>query len=219
MIILSEGVIINIQDVEDLKEVKEPWLDFLLDRQSELIEKYKKIEGMPDPPMDINTKEAQIWVKDFLWRVTEELMEAYEAKLLNHDEHFLEELSDALHFYLEIFILVDCKSILYGVDGSMDDYFLKGMIRGVRDFKRNNTKQRIFDIIYHLGLAGNFLRNKKWKQTQVFVDKERFYEELKLGFVELIGLIIESGIKNKYDLLNLYYKKFIVNQFRQRSNY
>lgn len=167
---------------------------------------------MPDPPMDINTKETQIWVKDFLWRVTEELMEAYEAKLLNQDEHFLEELSDALHFYLEIFILIDYKPM-------MDDHFLKGMIRGVKDFKRDDVRDRIFDIIYHLGLSGNFLRNKKWKQTQVFADKERFYEELKLGFIELIGLIIESGIKNKYDLLNLYYKKYMVNRFRQRSKY
>lgn len=202
----------NIRDVEDLKEVKEPWLDFLLARQSELIEKYKVIEGMPDPPMDINTKETQIWVKDFLWRVTEELMEAYEAKLSNNHEHFLEELSDALHFYLEIFILIDYKP-------RMDDYYLKGMINAVIGFERDDVKERIFFTIYHLGLAGNFLRNKKWKQTQVFVDKERFYEELDLGFIELIGLIIESGIKNKYDLLNLYYKKFIVNQFRQRSKY
>ena len=187
-------------------------MDFLLARQTELIEEYKKIEGMPDPPMDINTKETQIWVKDFLWRVTEELMEAYEAKLLNQGEHFLEELSDALHFYLEIFILIDYEP-------KMDDHYLRGMIHAVADFERDDVRQRIFNIIYHLGLAGNFLRNKKWKQTQVFVDQDRFHDELDLGFIELVGLIIESGIKNKYDLLNLYYKKWEVNRFRQRSKY
>lgn len=200
----------NITDVEDLKDVTEPWLDFLLDRQSELIEKYKKIEGMPDPPFDIDLKESQIWVKDFLWRVTEELMEAYESR--DNYDHYTEELSDALHFYLEIFILVDYKP-------KMDDHYLRGMIRGVKDFERDDIKGRIFDTIYHLGLSGNFLRNKKWKQTQVFVDKNRFYEELELGFNDLIGLIIESGVGNKYDLLNLYYKKFQVNQFRQQSRY
>ena len=57
----------NIQDAEDLKDVKEDAISFLLDRQRELVEKYKGIEEMPDLPMDLDTKDTQIWVKDFLW--------------------------------------------------------------------------------------------------------------------------------------------------------
>lgn len=203
----------NIQDSEDLKKVDEPWLDFLLDRQHELVEKYKEIEGMPDLPMDINTKETQIWIKDFLWRVTEELMEAYEALLKGNIDHYLEELSDALHFYIELYILLDYKPYY------MNDNFLIGAVKAVKDFKRDNKKGRIFEIIYRLGLVGNLLRNKKWKQTQVFVDYKRVTEQVDYGFIELIGLFIESGIEDKYGLLNLYYKKFQVNQFRQRSKY
>jgi len=204
---------VNIQDSEDLKKVDEPWLDFLLDRQHELVEKYKEIEGMPDLPMDINTKETQIWIKDFLWRVTEELMEAYEALLKGNIDHYLEELSDALHFYIELYILLDYKPYY------MNDNFLIGAVKAVKDFKRDNKKGRIFEIIYRLGLVGNLLRNKKWKQTQVFVDYKRVTEQVDYGFIELIGLFIESGIEDKYGLLNLYYKKFQVNQFRQRSKY
>jgi hypothetical protein len=208
----------NIQDAEDLKDVTEDAFVFLLESQRELVEKYKDIEGMPDLPLDINTKEAQIWVKDFLWRVTEELAEAYEAKTENNMEHYLEELSDALHFYLEIYILIDYNP-------KLDDALLNSMIKDAED---RNTLQdsgadilmiSMFNVVYHLGLTGNFLRNKKWKQTQVFVDIPRFQEELDLGFNDLVWLIVRSGIQSKYDFLNLYYKKFQVNQFRQRSKY
>jgi len=186
----------------------------LLDRQRELVDKYKGIEGMPVLPMDIDTKESQIWVKDFLWRVTEELMEAYEGQ--DHKEHYMEELSDALHFYLEIYILIDNRP-------KFDDELLNSMIFSAstydEEISSTATQLTMFNVIYHLGLVGNFLRNKKWKQTQVFVDRDRFHEELDLGFNDLIWLIVRSGIKSKYDLLNLYYKKFQVNQFRQRSKY
>ena len=180
----------NIQDAEDLKDVTEPWLDFLLARQSELIEKYKKIEGMPDPPMDIDTKETQIWVKDFLWRVTEELMEAYECR--DDYDHYTEELSDALHFYLEIFILIDHRP-------KFDDEMLNSMIfstashdETLREGKNIAIMTCMFNVVYHLGMVGNFLRNKKWKQTQVFVDRDRFHEELDLGFNDLIWLIVKD---------------------------
>ena len=202
----------NIQDSEDLKNVEVDALEFLLDSQRELVEKYKVIEGMPDPPMDINTKETQIWVKDFLWRVTEELMEAYEAYSDGDNEHYLEELSDALHFYLEVFILIDHYP-------RFDDVLLETMISRAPDDISDSIGDLMLLVVYHMGLAANFLRNKKWKQTQVFVDKDRFYEELDLGFYDLIDLLIVSGIGCKYDLLNLYYKKFQVNQFRQRSRY
>ena len=207
----------NIQDAEDLKDIKEDSISFLLDRQRELVEKYKGIEEMPDLPMDIDTKESQIWVKDFLWRVTEELMEAYEG--IDHRDHYMEELSDALHFYLEIYILIDNRP-------QFDDELLNEMItssvqQGFSEDGMGNTAIMtcMFNIVYHLGLVGNFLRNKKWKQTQVFVDRDRFHDELDAGFHNLIWLIVRSGIKSKYDLLNLYYKKFQVNQFRQRSKY
>ena len=106
----------------------------------------------------------------------------------------------------------------YQIEINFDDSLISDA--ATRDEIGNTaTMTCIFNVIYHLGLTGNFLRNKKWKQTQVFVDKKRFYEELDLGFNDLIWLIIRSGIKSKYELLNLYCKKFQVNQFRQRSKY
>ena len=204
----------NIQDSEDLKKVEEFWFDFLLARQKELVEKYKDIEKMPSLPMDINTSETQIWIKDFFWRVTEELMEAAEANNQKHEEHYLEELSDALHFYLEIFVLLDHYPV------KIEILDIDKLVKSVKSpYSLVQLKDVVFEIIYHMGLAANMLRNKKWKQTQVFVDKDRFFNELYNGFQALIELLVYSGISCKYDLLNLYYKKFQVNQFRQRSQY
>jgi hypothetical protein len=182
-----------------------------------LATKYKEIEGMPDFPMDIQTKETQIWIKDFMWRVTEELMEAYEAKVNGEEEHYLEELSDALHFYMEIFVLLDYKP-----KALKSDDFLKTLIHSfimdqiIQPFEVSN---KIFWCVFHLGIAANFLRNKKWKVTQVFVDEKQFYQELVEGLTHLLTLIIDAGVDSKIGLLNLYYKKFQVNQFRQRSKY
>lgn len=215
----------NINDSKDLEKVEQPWLSFLLSKQAELVTKYKDIEKMPKLPMAIDTHEAQTWVKDFFWRVTEELAEAIEAFEKDEEDHFLEELSDALHFYLEIFILIDYRPQY------KDDAHLESMIQQITELKKRAREGRgewsiqsdyeeiAYECIYHMGLAANCLRNKKWKQSQVFVDKEKFYSLLSTGFIHLLSLMIYAGVTTKFDLLNLYYKKFQVNQFRQESKY
>ena len=206
----------NITDSKDLEKVKEPWVSFLLARQAELVIKYKDIEKMPKLPMNIELAVSQSWVKDFFWRVTEELMEAQEAMNKDEREHYLEELSDALHFYLEVYILLDIRPL------NFSDKILENLIKRQNSSGLVNDSSAIegmYRCIYNMGLAGNCLRNKKWKQSQVFVDKNKFMGYLNEGFIYLIGCIISSGVNSKFDLLNLYYKKYQVNQFRIRSDY
>ena len=212
----------NIKNSKELNTVTEPWFTYLYARQSELYEKYKHIEGMPEEhPLDIDTKETQIWIKDFFWRVAEELMEAMEAYRKKEDEHFMEELSDALHFYLEIFVLLGIDNINLddkwlahkGASYTIDTYF------DIRNLNNNGLIEEMFDVVYEMGLAANLLRNKKWKQTQVFVDKKRLRTHLVEGFVDLINVIMKAGARTKHEFLELYYKKYQVNRFRQDSNY
>ena len=69
--------------------------------------------------MDLNTKESQVWAKDFTGRIIEELGEGYEsyeimmnmfhqgideAEMIPHLQNFNEETSDAIHFWLELMI-------------------------------------------------------------------------------------------------------------------
>ena len=55
--------------------------------QEELIGLYVKVEGLPKPPLrNINSKESQALIRDFIGRVTEELSESWEKYLLVREE-------------------------------------------------------------------------------------------------------------------------------------
>lgn len=95
------------------------YLKKMFSLQKELLNGYIGIEGLPEYPLDLNTKENQILLKDFNARVVEELgeaMESYElimgspelnngtADVKPHLANFNEELADAMHFMLELLI-------------------------------------------------------------------------------------------------------------------
>jgi len=222
----------NIKDVRDgiknYEEVDDAF-NWLWNKQFELYEKYKHIEEMPEKwPMNIHTSETQIWIKDFFWRVWEELMEAFESlieysleidpekKNLYYD-HYLEELSDALHFYLEIYVLLDRHINIEETIEEAKQFFLS---------KEDDILEIVIDMNHkiglQMGLAANKLRNKKWKVSQVLVDVDDFNQYLDDGFINLIYLIamsINPVDDLRYEFLNLYHLKMVVNKFRQRSNY
>lgn len=90
-------------------------------RQHELKTKYDTIERInlgydfPTGVVDLNDPTAQQRIKDFMWRITEELGEAantlkckpWKVTHMPTDEiHFLEELIDAFHFMIELLIMV-----------------------------------------------------------------------------------------------------------------
>ena len=90
-------------------------------RQAELELKYNEIEtsrGLRqdvDWPVDLSDPHAQILIKDFMERMTEELMEAANClknkpwkmtNMVTDETHFKEELIDTLHFFVSIFLMV-----------------------------------------------------------------------------------------------------------------
>ena len=110
-------------DVRDItEEVKYPGLSAFADifgLQKVLLNHYISIESLPDYPIDINTKESQILLKDFTGRIVEELGEGFESylimmnmfhqgideeEMIPHLQNFNEEISDALHFWLELMV-------------------------------------------------------------------------------------------------------------------
>ena len=201
----------NVDDVKDFNEVAvKEILPAIRERQTELMHKYKDIEGLPDCPIDIDAKDSQVWIKDFLWRTTEELCESREAYILEHETHKIEELIDAVHFLTECFILVD-------MEPTID---LKHMYEGCQKVgsEFGSYVKHMGECIYFLGLVGNTLKNKKWKQTAVLTDKAKFFKYLDTAYFHLMACIISCGC-NPHDIYNFYFKKAEVNTFRQRSNY
>jgi hypothetical protein len=112
---------VNTEDIEVVEpEAGIDMLEAIFTRQKELMVKYHDIEeanGLletSDVPVDIHSKEGQQRLKNFAWRVTEELGEAMntlknkpwkQTHMLTDVKHYNEEISDAFHFFIELCIL------------------------------------------------------------------------------------------------------------------
>lgn len=209
------------------EKVEGDLLKAIFDRQKSLMGKYHDIElksGLiqtEDCPVNLDDKRGQARIKDFSWRVTEELGEALDAKA--NKDHYQEELIDGLHFLTELTVLAgkDYNTILpEGIPTHHEDHLwdlvenAKGNIQGYGwDLDSWVTK-----FIEQLAMMCNCLKNKPWKQSMMKTDREAFYNRLANVWVCYITILVVSGM-NAQDIANIYLKKSQVNQFRQRSNY
>lgn len=119
------GGVMNIRDVKLASEVmcdtgEKDMLRNIFQKQWELMHKYHKIEEKnkcllsKDVPVDINSPRGQMQLKDFAWRITEELGEAMsclknkpwkQTHMETDVDHYQEEIADAFHFFIELCIL------------------------------------------------------------------------------------------------------------------
>ena len=192
----------------------------IFDRQKELMEKYHDIEfksGLmqtEDCPVNLDDKRGQARIKDFSWRITEEIGEALDAIENESGEsallHFHEELVDGLHFLTEM-------TILTGYD--LPEYTtLKDLIEEGSCRDRYTLNDLVSDHVMYLGMMCNCLKNKPWKQSMMKTNKENFYKHLKLVWSNYIAILTSQDLTEE-EITDLYLKKSQVNQFRVRSNY
>lgn len=229
----------NINDFQNPTEVNIDRLQGIMDRQRELMHKYHNIElksGLmqtEECPVDIHSKAGQARLKDFSWRITEELMEALEAYRAGDTDHFYEELIDSLHFMMEQHILIgfdhqsyksyvgDILDLIVKGD-SLDFYFAN--CKGIRHSKQLIINQKsivnlgIINIIESIGLAMNCLKNKPWKQSHMLTDVAKFNFMMARAFLDYIAIVKHLGVYPD-EIYGLYFRKSEVNKFRQRSNY
>jgi NTP pyrophosphatase (non-canonical NTP hydrolase) len=116
------GRCMNITDVTDKIPDSFPGdrLGTIFTMQLELMEKYHPIEKKndllitEDVPVNLQSYKGQQRLKDFAWRITEELGEAmsclknkpWKATPMDTDvDHYKEEIADAFHFFVELCIL------------------------------------------------------------------------------------------------------------------
>ena len=209
----------NITHAKKEKTNKES-LRAIFDRQKELMEKYHDIEfrsGLmqtEDCPVNLDDKRGQARIKDFAWRITEEIGEALDAIENESGEsallHFHEELVDGLHFLTEM-------TILTGYD--LPEYTtLKDLIEegSYRDCYTLNDL--VSDHVMYLGMMCNCLKNKPWKQSMMKTNKENFYKHLKLVWSNYIAILTSQDLTEE-EITDLYLRKSQVNQFRVRSHY
>lgn len=284
-------------DARDIKEIPPVvedgrYLEAIYSLQKELIDHYVGIEGLPQYPLDVNTKKNQLLIKDFVGRVIEELAEGYESfklvgeitennqlwfngdynneyvQMLNHLQNANEEQADALHFMVELLIFANiqpedidfyCNKIYNNLNqhtltlttntlhkaGMIGYNMLKvdngsevttpvlnllslldsdkdtSLIKGGSLYSSSSyleMKSNMWDVVYHLNIARNYLKNKPWKQSQMMTNESAFQEELVKAFIKLIGYFYTLGLMSE-DIYPLYFKKQRVNKFRIHSNY
>lgn len=104
-------------------------------------------------------------------------------------------------------------------DGDDDrDWELYQAGHNVNELDFIQRKKDLWDVTYHLNLARNFLKNKPWKQSQMMSDEIRYQEQIVLAFIKMMGLFANIGITPE-NLYHIYFKKNMVNRFRQKSKY
>lgn len=201
-------------------------LEAIFNRQKELMNKYHDIElrsGLlqtEDCPVNLNDKRGQARIKDFAWRLTEEVGEALDA--INDPEHYNEELIDGLHFLTELTILSGFDLISYlktEIDSNDVDSndCLTQLYVAPHKAKNEELGEYVLEVIKELGMMCNCLKNKPWKQTNMITDINAFNDRLInvwYNYIALLSLQMSSD-----DIADTYLKKSQVNKFRQRSNY
>jgi len=198
------------------KQSNNTFLNDIFNTQWELALKYKDIEGMPDWPFDLDSYDHQVWIKDFLWRCTEEIAEALDV--LDNDSEFEKELSDCMHFLVEVFILTGMENRVRYKDldsmvKAINDSQIKG---GLSLYQRIN--QACLDLVVSLGMAGNCLKNKKWKKTPIATDRVKFESHLSKAFTQLVTIYVVTG-NDAQNIYDSYYAKSKINKKRQQDNY
>jgi hypothetical protein len=190
-------------------------LPLIFQRQAQLMEQYQAIEGLPKSPLSVHHAVSQKVLKDFAWRTTEELAESYEAWEKHPDnfevaeQHALEELADAWHFFVELLIFA-------GITAEQCLAVQNRIVIPIRN--RVASSDAYWYVVYKLGIAMNFLRNKAWKQSQVPTDEKRFREALLDTYKTMCMLWSDLGY-GEDQIYSYYFRKAEVNAFRQRSKY
>lgn len=208
-------------------------LEIIFARQRELMEKYLALESelmggeIVTIPVDLHSAKGQRSLKERAWWFTEELVESLDALKEEDSTKFLEEMSDALHFITELWILTGLDRAIIrnpekspGIPTIYQLGFKTSRGQALGGYYMENTVSAvILNIIVSLGRSMWQLRNKPWKQTQVLTDIPMFQLRLRETYEGLLELL-HFGCKLSFQSIALLYlRKSEVNKFRQRSKY
>jgi dimeric dUTPase (all-alpha-NTP-PPase superfamily) len=210
------------------------FLTDVFELQSKLMSEYISIEGKNGIGLgllaasgtnSLDSARRQYVIKDFAWRITEEIMEAVEAwrkwQFSRSDtdlEHSQEEIADSFHFLVELLIIagISDRDLMMDCQGKDPIVYYMASMSVARD--QLDMDSRIVVFLEALGCAMNCLKQKPWKQSQMFTDVKKFRDLLRTSFGRWVYMAQGFKMTSK-NIIEIYLKKHRVNEFRQRSNY
>lgn len=176
-------------------------------RQQELFEKFTPVEVgngffVPVPPIypdrivDFHNQQS---LRDYAWRITEEIVEAQHA---DGSAHCLEELIDAYHFFVEMFLVLGWSpaDIFNRTTEALETVsppqnyscMLDGLIFLVRVRSGSSAPSAArWSIVSSLALAMNTLKNRPWKKPDAVkpVELEVFERNLIWAHLKYLELV------------------------------
>ena len=204
-------------------------LEEIFNKQKELMVKYHEIEEnsgivtTTKVPLDLDEQKDQQRVRDFAWRLTEELAETiHEVEIQNGEvtEEVKEEIVDCLHFLTEMTIAVGVEphevieTRPYHLD-NLQTLFDEGQRLAM---SHESIHETITSFISKLGMTINTLKNKAWKQTMKPTDKGVFYTRLEYTWVHFFAIVASVNLSDG-DIYQKYVFKNEKNKQRQQNNY
>lgn len=188
----------------------------------------------PDIPVNLQDKFGQARLKDFAWRITEEIGEALNDLYLDSNSRsYFEELSDVLHFLTEFTILAGYRPedlIREPVNKKVD--YLEELYNQTEIatkhldfywFTYNDIAFLVAEFIRELSMLCNLLKNKPWKRSVAQgklkeTDPFKFKKQLINVWEKFIHICLTSGI-GPQNLYELYFHKSDKNKKRQETGY
>lgn len=179
---------------------------------------YEKVEGIDDweeYDFSIDCSEDQMKFKDIMQiRFIEELTEASIAMTEECQEHFWEEIGDAINFFLSGYVMagIDFKKLkdpetILNINNS------KFVPKTLEYFSLI-----VYPVIEKVGYLCNLLKNRPWAQSNYLVSLLDFDERVSELWDEFWSFLSRLGVNPK-DVFGMVYKKYIVNVDRVGSGY
>lgn len=174
---------------------------------------YEKIEGIDDwkeYSFSIDCSQDQMKFKDMLQiRCIEELTEATHA--LDNEEHFYEEVTDSLNFFLSAYIMLDIDLSKF----KDPEYILSGD-RCI--WSEDDIKLAFYNIVDDIGDLCNLLKNRPWSQSNYLVSMYDFNIRLEKLWNTYWKVLSNLGL-DQYDIFTMFEKKYEVNKWRIKTGY
>lgn len=112
-----------------------------------------------------------------------------------------------------------CKGDFYEDEGKWEhiNSYTPGFHQ-MNELSHEAEKLYLWEVIYELNKARNFLKCRPWKQTQVMTKEIDFQESLVKAFYLYMGFLAMNGF-TPLGLFSLFFKKQSLNRWRQQTNY
>ena len=112
-----------------------------------------------------------------------------------------------------------CEEDFFDEDGKWEQIisYIPGFHK-MNELSHEAEKLYLWEVIYELNKARNFLKSRPWKQTQVMTKEIDFQESLVKAFYLYMGFLALNWFTDQ-GLFSLFFKKQRLNRWRQQTNY